>query len=54
MDEQLDIIYFNEKVKREEWRTFEVGKTRFTDEALRQAGEFPLLRWFPNDEIVLT
>lgn len=39
MDEQLDIIYFNEKVNREEWRTFEVGKTRFTDEALRQAGE---------------
>ena len=30
-----------EEVKREEWTTFEVGKTRFNDEALRQAGECP-------------
>jgi hypothetical protein len=39
MDEQLDVIYINEHLVREEWRTFEVGKTRFSDEALRQAGE---------------
>ncbi|KAH8807356.1 hypothetical protein F5884DRAFT_789057 [Xylogone sp. PMI_703] len=39
MDESLDVIYINEKLDRSEWRTFEVGKTRFTDEALRQAGE---------------
>lgn len=40
MDEELDVIYINEKINRPEWRTFEVGKTRFTDEALRQAGEY--------------
>jgi hypothetical protein len=39
MDEELNVIYINEKVVRSEWRTFEVGKTRFTDEALRQAGK---------------
>ncbi|CZR67882.1 uncharacterized protein PAC_17781 [Phialocephala subalpina] len=41
MDEELTVIYINEKIEDlgEEWRTFEVGKTRFTDEALRQAGE---------------
>ncbi|RFU26117.1 hypothetical protein B7463_g10220, partial [Scytalidium lignicola] len=39
MDEQLDVIYINEKFDRTQWRMFEVGKTRFTDEALRQAGE---------------
>ncbi|KUJ20773.1 uncharacterized protein LY89DRAFT_682454 [Mollisia scopiformis] len=40
MDEHLDVIYINERVDSgEEWRTFEVGKTRFSDEALRQAGE---------------
>ncbi|KAH8892405.1 hypothetical protein GQ53DRAFT_646599, partial [Thozetella sp. PMI_491] len=39
MDEHLDIIYINEKINREEWHTYEVGKTRFNDEALRQAGE---------------
>ncbi|KAF7974989.1 hypothetical protein HWV62_10745 [Athelia sp. TMB] len=39
MDEHLDVIYINERIKREEWHTFVVGKTRFTDEALRQAGE---------------
>lgn len=43
MDEHLDIIYINEVLKREEWTTFEVGKTRFTDEALRQAGIYPPL-----------
>jgi hypothetical protein len=40
MDEELDVIYINEKLDRAEWRTFEVGNTRFTDEALRQAGEY--------------
>ena len=40
MDEELDVIYINEKLDRAEWRTFEVGKTRFTDEALRQAGQY--------------
>jgi len=39
MDEHLDVIYINEKIIRSEWHTFEVGKTRFNDEALRQAGE---------------
>jgi len=39
MDEHLNVIYINEVIKREEWHTFVVGKTRFTDEALRQAGE---------------
>ncbi|CAI4211286.1 unnamed protein product [Parascedosporium putredinis] len=38
-DEKLDVIYINGKVNREEWHTFEVGRTRFNDEALRQAGE---------------
>ncbi|CAL3968974.1 hypothetical protein PZA11_004915 [Diplocarpon coronariae] len=37
MDEDLNIIYNNEELKRDVWHTFEVGKTRFTDEALRQA-----------------
>ncbi len=39
MDEKLDVIYINERVVREEWTTFEVGETRFTDEALRQASK---------------
>ena len=38
MDEHLDVIYINERLDRAQWHTFEVGKTRFTDEALRQAG----------------
>jgi len=42
MDEHLDIIYINEKVNREEWHTFEVGRSRFNDEALRQAGEMTI------------
>ena len=42
MDEELNVIYINEKINREEWQTFEVGKTRFTDEACRQAGLSPL------------
>lgn len=40
MDEKLDVIYINEKIDRAVWHTFEVGKTRFTDEALRQAGQY--------------
>lgn len=40
MDEGLDVIYINEELNRAEWRTFEVGKTRFTDEAIRQAGQY--------------
>ncbi|WPH02644.1 Hypothetical protein R9X50_00550900 [Acrodontium crateriforme] len=39
MDENLDIIYINEKINQEEWHTYEVGNTRFNDEALRQASE---------------
>ncbi|OAA54379.1 hypothetical protein SPI_08998 [Niveomyces insectorum RCEF 264] len=39
MDEHLDVIYINEQAVFEEWHTFEVGKTHFNDEALRQAGE---------------
>lgn len=39
MDEELDVIYINEHLDRTEWHTYEVGKTRFTDEALRQAGQ---------------
>ncbi|KIH89880.1 hypothetical protein SPBR_00872 [Sporothrix brasiliensis 5110] len=39
MDEHLDVIYINETVVAGDWHTFEVGKTRFNDEALRQAGE---------------
>lgn len=37
-DEQFHIIYINEVLKRDEWHTFNVGTTRFNDEALRQAG----------------
>lgn len=43
MDEELDVIYINEKLDRSEWHVFEVGKTRFTDEALKQAGKSTLL-----------
>jgi len=42
MDEKLDVIYINEKIDRAVWHTFEVGKTRFTDEALRQAAEMTI------------
>jgi hypothetical protein len=37
-DEEFHVIYINEKVKREEWRTFPVGETRFNDDAVRRAG----------------
>jgi hypothetical protein len=38
MDEGLDVIYINERVEGQTWRTFTVGMTRFTDEAVRLAG----------------
>lgn len=38
IDEDLNVIYINETIDQAEWHRFEVGKTRFTDEALRQAG----------------
>lgn len=47
MDEHLDVIYINEVIKRDEWHTYVVGKTRFTDEALRQAGQ-SVLREFSS------
>ncbi|KAK3689150.1 hypothetical protein B0T22DRAFT_513309 [Podospora appendiculata] len=39
MDEHLDVIYINEKINRDEWHTFEIGKTRFNDQALLHAGD---------------
>ena len=33
----------NEKLKREEWHTFEVGKTKFNDQALKKAGELAFI-----------
>ncbi|QUC20554.1 uncharacterized protein UV8b_04795 [Ustilaginoidea virens] len=39
MDENFDIIYTNQRVQHEEWRTFHVGVTRFNDDATRRAGE---------------
>ncbi|KAK3317386.1 hypothetical protein B0T19DRAFT_434889 [Cercophora scortea] len=42
MDEHLDVIYINEKINREEWHTFEIGKTRFNDQALLRAGEMTI------------
>ncbi|KAL9948396.1 hypothetical protein ACHAQF_006765 [Verticillium nonalfalfae] len=39
MDENFHVIYTNEKVTREGWRTFKVGQTRFNDDAVRRAGE---------------
>ncbi|KAJ0107975.1 hypothetical protein J7T55_008111 [Diaporthe amygdali] len=39
MDEHFDVIYINEAFNRDEWHTFKVGKTRFNDQALREAGE---------------
>lgn len=38
-DEHFHVIYIDEKIVPEGWQTFMVGKTRFNDEALRQAGE---------------
>ncbi|KAF2667224.1 hypothetical protein BT63DRAFT_442198 [Microthyrium microscopicum] len=42
MDEHLDVIYINEKINKADWHTFEVGHTRFNDEALRHAGEMTI------------
>ena len=44
MDEELNVIYINEKLDRSEWKTYEVGHTRFNDEALRQVSLFPWIR----------
>ncbi|OBT70418.1 hypothetical protein VE03_00023 [Pseudogymnoascus sp. 23342-1-I1] len=41
MDEHLDVIYINEEIVNDEWHTYEVGTTRFNDEALRQAAPPP-------------
>ncbi|KAH8198204.1 hypothetical protein TruAng_007631 [Truncatella angustata] len=42
MDENLHVIYTNGKIERDEWHTYEVGKSRFNDEALKQAGEMTI------------
>ena len=43
-DENFDVIYTNAKVYPEEWHTFQVGETRFNDDALRRAGKLgPIL-----------
>jgi len=39
MDENFHVIYINEEFKRDEWRTFKVGDTRFNDEAIRRTAE---------------
>jgi hypothetical protein len=38
-DENLDIIYINGEQAQNQWTTYEVGKTRLNDEALRQTGK---------------
>ncbi|KAK4621768.1 hypothetical protein CLAFUW4_07388 [Fulvia fulva] len=42
MDENLDIIYINEPLKREDWTLYEVGKTRFNDQALGEASRMTI------------
>jgi len=42
MDENFDVIYINEEFKREDWHTFEVGTTRFSDQALVKAGRMTI------------
>ncbi|KAJ4394007.1 hypothetical protein N0V93_003224 [Gnomoniopsis smithogilvyi] len=42
MDEHLDVVYTNQQLNRDDWHTFEVGKTRFNDEALREASEMAI------------
>jgi hypothetical protein len=42
MDESLDIIYINAVLNQTEWTTFVVGKTRFNDQALREAAEMTI------------
>lgn len=41
-DENLDVIYINEKLNRDDWHLFEVGKTRFNDQALREASRMTI------------
>ncbi|KAK6064268.1 hypothetical protein SCUP515_11866 [Seiridium cupressi] len=41
-DENLDVIYTNGKIDRDEWHTFEVGKSRFNDVALKEAGDMTI------------
>jgi hypothetical protein len=42
MDESLNIIYINAKLVPSEWHTFYVGKTRFNDQAMREASEMTI------------
>jgi hypothetical protein len=42
MDEDLNIIYINEKLVKDKWTKYEVGKTKLNDEAVRQAGSLLL------------
>ncbi|CZT18765.1 uncharacterized protein RCC_04609 [Ramularia collo-cygni] len=42
MDNNLDIIYINEKLNRDDWHLFEVGKTRFNDQALYEASRMTI------------
>jgi hypothetical protein len=42
MDEKFDIIYINAVLKADEWHTFPVGKTRFNDQAMREASEMTI------------
>lgn len=42
-DEKFDVIYTNERIKREEWHKFSVGETKFNDDAVRRAGACPVL-----------
>ena len=58
-DENFDVIYTNAKVDRDEWRTFEVGQTRFNDDALRRAGKYLIhfissliLRLLPGESVI--
>lgn len=48
-DESLDVIYINEEFKREQWTTFEVGKTRFNDQAMKKASECDVSHWFATE-----
>lgn len=54
------MIYINENLKREDWHMFEVGKTRFNDQALREASRMTIhnMQVHPggvsNDEHLLT
>jgi len=39
MDESLNVIYINEVLKSADWKTYDVGQTRFSDQALRKASQ---------------